>query len=75
MAGSILLLARSRWAVAAFAVSLAGLVVSTIYQYGIADMPAGMKTGGAMMFTAALWAVAGLLLWYANRMRARGVLR
>lgn len=73
--GSILLLARSRWAVPAFAVSLAGLVGTTIYQYGVGGMPASLKTGGGMAFTAALWAVAVLLLWYAIRMRARGVLR
>lgn len=75
VAGSILLLARSRWAVPAFAVSLAGLVGTTIYQYGVGGMPASMKTSGGMAFSAALWAVAGLLLWYAMRMRARGVLR
>lgn len=75
VAGSILLLARSRWAVPAFAVSLAGLAGSTFYQYGVADMPASMTTGGSMAFSAALWAVAGFLLWYAMRMRTRGVLR
>lgn len=75
VSGSILLLARSRWAVAAFGVSLAGLAGTTIYQHGIADMPSSMKTAGGMAFSAALWAVAGFLLWYAMRMRARGALR
>ena len=73
--GSLLLLAASRWAVAAFAVSLAGLVVGTVYQYGMSDMPASLRTGGGITFTAMLWIVAILLLWYAARMRARGVLR
>jgi len=69
IAGSILLLLRSRWAVHAFAVSLAGLVVATIYQFGLSDMPASLKTSGNMAFTAVLWVVAGLLLWYAMRVR------
>ena len=73
--GSILLLARSRFAVPVFAVSLAGLVIGTIYQYGISAMPASLKTPGGMAFTAALWVVAAALLWFAARMRARGVLR
>jgi hypothetical protein len=75
VAGSVALLLRHRWAVVAFALSLAGLVVATVYQFGLANMPASLKTGGGMAFTAALWVVAILLLWYATRMRARGVLR
>lgn len=73
--GSILLLFRSRWAVPSFAVSLAGLVIGTIYQFGLSDMPKSLNTSGNWMFTGALWIVAILLLWYAARMRARGVLR
>jgi hypothetical protein len=75
LAGSVLLLLRSRWAVPAFALSLLGLIVATIYQFGVSAMPASLKTTGGMAFTAALWIVAILLLWYAYRMRARGVLR
>ena len=73
--GSVLLLARSRFAVAVFAVSLAGLVVGTIYQYGLSAMPASLKTPGGIGFTAALWVVASALVWFAIRMRARGILR
>lgn len=73
--GSLLLLLRSRLAVPVFAISLAGLVAGTIYQYGISDMPASLKTPGGMGFTAALWVVAAGLLWFATRMRARGILR
>lgn len=75
LAGSILLLLRSRWAVHAFAVSLAGLVVGTIYQFGVSDMPESLKTPGNWAFTAALWVVSILLLYYAARMRGRGELR
>jgi hypothetical protein len=73
--GSILLLLRSRWAVHAFAVSLAGLVVATIYQYSIGAMPESLRTNGGQGFTAVLWIVAALLIWYSVRQSARGVLR
>jgi hypothetical protein len=73
--GSLLLLLRSKWAVHAFAISLAGLVVATVYQYFIGAMPESLKTNGGMGFTFVLWVVAALLLWYATAQRARGVLR
>lgn len=75
LAGSILLLFASRWAVHAFAVSLFGLAGGTVFQFVASDMPASLKTPVTMGFTALLWVVAVLLLWYAIRMRARGVLR
>ena len=72
--GSLLLLMRSRHAVLAFEASLAGLLVGTVYQYGMSDMPAEMKS--AMMgMSAFIWAVAIGLLLYAMRMRRSGVLR
>ena len=75
LAGSLLLLARSRHAVAAFAVSLAGLAVNTAYQLA-EPMPSGhMDSAGMLAFHAAIWAVAIALLAYALRMRRRGVLR
>jgi hypothetical protein len=75
VAGSLLLLARSRYAVAAFAVSLAGLAVSTVYQNVLSSPPAEM-TGGAMLaMNLVIWAVAIGLLVYAMRMRRKGVLR
>jgi|KBSSwiStaDraftv2_1062776.scaffolds.fasta_scaffold123988_1 hypothetical protein len=75
LTGSILLLFRSRWAVHAFAISLAGLVIGTVYQFGISDMPASLKTPGGWAFTAALWLVAIFLLWYARQMQRMGQLR
>lgn len=75
LAGSLLLLARSRHALAAFVVSLAGLAVNTIYQLS-APMPSGHMDGGAMLaFHGLIWAVAIALLFYALWMRRRGVLR
>lgn len=73
--GSLLLLARSRYAVAAFAVSLAGLAVSTVYQYVLNAPPADMMTGGMIAMNLAIWAVCIGLLLYAMRMRRAGVLR
>lgn len=75
LAGSLLLLARSRHAVVAFALSLAGLAVNTGYQL-TAPLPSGHMDGTvALAFHAAIWAVAIALLVYALRMRKRGVLR
>lgn len=72
--GSLLLLLRSRWAVHAFALSLIGLAISTVYQL-MTPMPASMTTPGAIGLTVGIWVIAGLLLWYAMRMRWRGFLR
>ncbi len=73
--GALLLLARSRHAVAAFALSLLGLAVNTVYQ-AIAPMPSGHMDSAAMIgLHVLIWAVAIGLLVYALRMRKRGVLR
>jgi hypothetical protein len=75
LVGCLLLLARSRHAVAAFIVSLVGLAVNTFYQF-TAPMPSGhMDTGGALALHAVIWSVAIGLLVYAMRMRSRGLLR
>ena len=73
--GALLLLMRSRHAVTAFAVSLAGLAVSTIYQYVLSSPPEDMNTGAMIGMNIAIWAVAIGLLWYAMRMKRSGVLR
>jgi hypothetical protein len=72
--GSLLLLLRSRFAVHAFALSLAGLAASTAYQATL-DMPAAMKTTGMMVMNLVIWAGAIVFLVYAMRMRKAGVLR
>ena len=74
VAGSVLLLLRSRFAVHAFALSLLGLAASTVYQAS-SDMPASMLTSIAIGMTVVIWIGAIVLLWYATRMRRRGVLR
>ena len=74
--GSVLLLARSRLAVAAFAVSLAGLAVSSIYSFVIAQ-PNSIAISGsfAIVFTGVVVVVLVALWGYARAMARRGVLR
>ena len=74
--GSLLLLARSRHAVSAFAVSLVGLAISCIYQFGLhyGDL---MRLFGMfpMIFTAIIWVILIALYLYARKQAAAGVLR
>lgn len=75
LAGSLLLLARSRHAVTAFAVSLAGLAVSSIYQYGLSTPPADLVTGAMIGVNVVISIGATGLLVYAILMRRSGILR
>ncbi|MEN5169117.1 hypothetical protein ABE444_06070 [Brevundimonas pondensis] len=71
--GSLLLLARSRWAVHAFAISLIGAFVSVIYTYFIGN---GLQALGPIAhMQLAILAIAALLLWYASAMAKKAVLR
>lgn len=72
LAGSVLLLARSRFAVAAMVIALVGLIGTTVYNYALIDVPADMA---APALDVAIWAVTLFLLFYARRMAAAGVLR
>ena len=74
LAGSILLLMRSRFAVHAFVISLLGLAVSTYYQLSV-DMPAALRTTEMTVMSVIIWVALLLFTWYAWRMRQRGVLR
>jgi hypothetical protein len=74
VAGSVLLLLRSRFAVHAFALSLLGLAASTFYQFG-AKIPEDLRTVGFNAMTMAIWIAAVGFFLYASRMRASGVLR
>lgn len=71
-AGSVLILLRSKWAVAAVMVALAGLAAVTFYHYAMIEMPADMQSPGLDL---AIWVVTLFLLVYARRMTAAGVLR
>jgi len=72
IAGSILLLLRSRWALHAIIIALIGLVGSNFNQYVIADVPESLQS---IPLTVMIWASTLFMLWYAMRMRAAGVLR
>jgi hypothetical protein len=73
VAGSIGLLLRRKWSVVAFAVSLAGMVVNSIYTLLLSN---GIEVmgGGGMFFTVVIWIVAIFLLLYARAQAKRGVL-
>lgn len=71
-AGSVLLLARSRFAVGAMAAALVGLLVTTIYHYVLIEVPADMQ---APALDVTIWTVTLFLLFYARAMAAAGVLR
>lgn len=71
--GSIALLFRSRRAIPFFAVSLLGMIVSTVYSVFLSDGLEIMGSGGAA-FSAVIFVIGVLLLFYARRMSERGVL-
>ena len=70
--GSVLILLRSRWAVPSIAISVVGLVGTTIYQNFMIEVPAELQS---LPLNIAIWATTLFMLWYAIRMRAQGVLR
>ena len=71
-AGSVLLLLRSRFAVPAMVVATIGLVGTTVYNYGLIEVPAAME---APALDIAIWAVTLSLLLYVRRMEAARVLK
>ena len=74
LAGSLLLLARSKHAVTTFALSLLGLLVTTTYQFLLSSPPADFTTTRLLLMTLLAWAVAIALFTYARDMQKRGVL-
>ena len=72
--GSVLLLARSRWAVTAFALSIVGMVLGLGYQMW--GPPPPMEMEGAMAIMPWVILLIGVgLLYYAHRQQRSGVLR
>ena len=74
VAGSILLLMRSRHAVTAFIVSLVGAALSFAYQATL-DLPPQMDSLMYKLMPLVILGAIVLQWWYARRMRAAGVLR
>ncbi len=72
VAGSLLLLLRSKWAFQAFALSIVGMVTSFGYQF--ASGGGEVMGAGGFAFTIVIFVIAVFLLWYARAMRARIVL-
>jgi len=73
LAGSIGLLLRKKWSVWAFGAAIVGLLVSTIYQFGMSNGAEIMGSVG-VIFTIVIWVVSVFLLVYAMAMSKRGVL-
>jgi len=76
VAGSVLLLLRSRHAVLAFVLSFVGMIVNLVWGLVLSPTPMSAMTGGgfALVFTGAIVVVAGALIIYARAMRTAGVL-
>ena len=70
--GSLLLLFRSRHAVTALAVSIVGLIGTTVFQRVLNDLPADMNNPALDL---AIWVITLATLWYARKMLREGVLR
>ena len=73
LVGAIGLLLRKKWAVWAFAVSIVGLLGTTIYNFGMSN-GAEIMGSGAVTFTIVIWVVAIFLQVYACTQSKRGVL-
>jgi hypothetical protein len=74
LAGSLLLLLRRKWAMHAIGLSIIGLVGTTIYQL-TSDIPDSLNTPTTWAFSAMIWLTTIGLFWFAERMRARRILR
>jgi len=74
LAGSILLLLRSRHAATAFLLSLIGALISFGYQF-TSDRPAEVATGAAMVMPLVITIMIVAQWYYARRQAAAGVLR
>lgn len=74
LAGSVLLLLRSRHAYPVFVLSLLGIAIVTYFTYAYPS-PASFQTPGTQIFNLVLWLVTIFLALYARAMTKRGVLR
>ena len=75
IAGSVLLLLRSRHAVSAFLVSLVGALGSFSYQLLMSDVPASLDTTGGKIIPIVILAIVAFLWQFSKREVAKGLLR
>lgn len=75
LAGSLLLLMRSRYSVWLYAASLAAAVICMGYEKFMTDMPASMTTGAMAIMPLVVIAIAAFLLWYSWSADKKGLLR
>ena len=75
LAGAVLLLMRSRYAVWALALSCIGAVVGLGYQLTMTTIPASMKQGMMGVMPWVIIVITIFLLWYSWSMEKKGVLR
>lgn len=75
LAGSILLLARHRWAVPAFGLSLLGAIIGLGYQFFGAPPPPPLDQGFMRYMPLVIILIAAAFYYYAHRQKRAGVLR
>ena len=75
LAGSILLLMRSRYSVTLFALSFIGAVIGLGYQVFLTTMPISMRAGLMGIMPWVIVIIAGFLLWYSWTEKDKGDLR
>ena len=73
LAGAVGLLLRRKWSAMAFAISLAGLALSSIYTLGLSNGLEIMGSAGTVM-TVLIWVVSIFLVWYSRQQTKVGVL-
>lgn len=73
LVGTVGLLLRRKWSVLAFAISLAGLAISSIYTLFLSN---GLEINGTMgiIMTVLVWVIAIFLVWYSKQQAKAGIL-
>lgn len=71
--GPVLLLLRKALAVPVFTLGLAAMLVNFLYQIFIADIPA--LPSAAKVMTIIIMVIAIFEVWFARKMRAKGIIR
>ena len=75
LAGGLLLLARSRYSVLAFALSLVGALIGMGYEMLRTQRPASMTAGAMASMPFVIILVCAFLLWYSTSAQKKGLLR